>query len=109
MRQSAPCPYCGKPLSMRPDAALAVRVLAVGGGSAFVSLIDRDSWIAVAAALSCVLGLYLASGFFVVRFFPMRHVSATDSAASSYRVLIAVMLLFGVAIIALAYSVQHGA
>lgn len=100
LRQSATCPRCGNPLKLRPDAALAANYLALGGGAALGSMLGRGSWIAAATSLACIFVLYVILVFGVVRFLPMCHVDAVDSAASTYRVLIALMLLIGVLVIA---------
>jgi hypothetical protein len=104
LRQSAICPKCGKPLALRPDVALAVNLLAAGGSYALGGMVGRGAWIGVAATFTWMAALYLFIVFSIVRFLPMRHVQATDAAASRYRVLITLMLIFCALVIAFSFG-----
>jgi hypothetical protein len=109
LRQSVDCPRCDKPLRLRPDAALAATLLAMGGGTVLGSMLGQGAWVSAAATFACTVVLFAFFVLAIVRFLPMRHVQASDAAASSYRVLIVLMLLFCALVVAFAFGARHGA
>jgi hypothetical protein len=105
VRGVATCPHCGKPLTLRPDLAAAVRLLAVVGGIT-LSLVSatRGTWRAAAATLLGAGILYVLSSLVVVLLSPFRHVTPTDAVASGYRVVALVLLGVGVLVIVWVYA-----
>jgi hypothetical protein len=81
-----------------------VNLLAAGGSYALGGMVGRGAWIGVAATFTWMAALYLFIVFSIVRFLPMRHVQATDAAASRYRVLITLMLIFCALVIAFSFG-----
>jgi hypothetical protein len=108
-RQSVPCSRCGKPLRLRPDVSAAVNILAIILATGVGVTIGPGTWQAAAAALAAAFAAYVLLSYCAVRFVGLLHVSPVDASASTYRVLIALMLLVAVLMLVLALGLRKGA
>ncbi len=94
------CPICGEFLWIRPDAQKAVFMAAILT-STLVSTSSKPpyDWYQYFLPLILIFGVAMSLGWCLVKFVPMKYISATDRAASGYRVVIAILLGVSVAIV----------
>ena len=96
-RGTTACPACEQALQLPPHVETAVLLVPLLVGAALSGRFH--GWIAAVATLGAVFAVYLALQVLAGRVVPLRHVSAADAAATRYRVLIALMLAGGAAVL----------
>ena len=96
-RGKTACPACGQALRLPPHVETAVLLVPLLVGAILSGRFH--GWIGAVATLGAVFALYLALHVLAGRVVPLRRVSAADAAATRYRVLIALMLAVGAAVL----------
>jgi hypothetical protein len=109
LRPKKPCPECGHTLSPRPDLQRSVELLTFLAGAIIGNLLRSEgALVAVSTMLLTSFLVWLLLSFALFRFTKFSHWSGVDTSASRYRILIGLLLGFGVLAVAVWYGLPHG-